>query len=269
MARQPESGKGTLLIIDDNVMNSDILSRRLSREGYEVLVERDGRDGLDILADHHVDLILLDILMPGMDGYQVLQSLKEDPRTRAIPVIMLTAVHEIESVIRCLELGVDDYLTKPFNIPFVKSRIAAVLHGRPERDGEGRETGSGPKRHILIIDDNAMNQDMLSRRLERDDYEVLTASSGREGLDTIAKQDVDLVLLDILMPEMDGYQVLRTMKEDESTRRLPVIMLTAVSDVESVKRCIDLGADDYLIKPFNSVLLKSRVASVIADRERE
>jgi DNA-binding response OmpR family regulator len=269
MARQLDSSKETLLIIDDNAMNSDILSRRLSREGYEVMVEHNGRDGLDVLVDHRVDLILLDILMPGMDGYQVLQALKEDQRTRAIPVIMLTAVHEIESVIRCLELGVDDYLTKPFNIPFVKSRIAAVLRGLRERKGEGRGNGSGPKRHILIIDDNAMNRDMLSRRLERDDYEVLTASGGREGLDILARQDVDLVLLDILMPDMDGYQVLRTMKEDEGTRRLPVIMLTAVSDVESVKRCIDLGADDYLIKPFNSVLLKSRIASVIAGRERE
>jgi DNA-binding response OmpR family regulator len=269
MAKQGNPATATLLIIDDNAMNSDILSRRLSREGYDVLVESSGRGGLDVLAQRHVDLILLDILMPGMDGYEVLRILKEDPRTQTIPVIMLTAVHEIESVIRCLELGVDDYLTKPFNIPFVKSRIAAVLHGRSDRQGEGQEAGPGPKRRLLIIDDNPMNRDMLSRRLEREGYEVLTADGGREGLDLIANHEIDLVLLDILMPGMDGYQVLRAMKEDGATRHLPVIMLTAVSDVESVKRCIDLGADDYLIKPFNSVLLKSRIAAVIADHERE
>jgi DNA-binding response OmpR family regulator len=122
--------------------------------------------------------------------------------------------------------------------------------------------GSGT---ILIVDDNAMNRDMLSRRLQREGYDILCASNGRDGLDTVAKSDIDLILLDILMPEMDGYQVLRELKKDPATARLPVIMLTAVNDVDSVKRCIDLGADDYLIKPFNSVLLRSRIEVVIRD----
>jgi DNA-binding response OmpR family regulator len=121
---------------------------------------------------------------------------------------------------------------------------------------------------ILIIDDNAMNRDMLSRRLEREGYEILCAANGREGLDAVGNSDIDLILLDILMPEMDGYQVLRELKGDPATARLPVIMLTAVNDVDSVKRCIDMGADDYLIKPFNSVLLRSRIESVIRDSKR-
>ncbi len=265
MHRDEASKNGTLLIIDDNTMNRDMLSRRLEREGYAVVTASSGREGLDLIASEDFDLVLLDILMPEMDGYQVLQTLKEDPRTSAMPVIMLTAVHEIDSVIRCLELGVDDYLTKPFNIPFVKSRIAAVLRGRPARLPDEENGVPADHSRILIIDDNAMNRDMLSRRLEREGYAVVAASSGREGLDLIASEDFDLVLLDILMPEMDGYQVLGALKEDPRTFAMPVIMLTAVTDVESVKRCIDLGAADYLIKPFNSDLLKSRIEAVIAE----
>lgn len=127
------------------------------------------------------------------------------------------------------------------------------------------DEATGVSGTILIVDDNAMNRDMLSRRLEREGYDILCASNGREGLDAVVNSDIDLVLLDILMPDMDGYQVLRELKKDPVTARLPVIMLTAVNDVDSVKRCIELGADDYLIKPFNSILLRSRIEAVIRD----
>jgi serine phosphatase RsbU (regulator of sigma subunit) len=114
---------------------------------------------------------------------------------------------------------------------------------------------------LLIVDDNEMNRDMLSRRLQRQGHQVSIATNGREALAMMKAQKFDLVLLDIMMPEMNGYEVLETLKADSKLRHIPVIMITAVDEVESVARCIELGAEDYLPKPFNPILLKARIGA--------
>src|SRR5918911_3941320 len=117
---------------------------------------------------------------------------------------------------------------------------------------------------ILVVDDDENNRYTLIRRLEREGYaDIATATNGREALDRLAAEPFDLVLLDIQMPEFDGYQVLERMKADPTLRHVPVIMISAVSELESVVRCIELGADDYLPKPFNAVLLRARVGSCL------
>src|SRR5690606_15714715 len=103
--------------------------------------------------------------------------------------------------------------------------------------------------------------DMLSRRLQRLSYEVIMAEDGEQALSMVHEQDFDLVLLDIMMPNLSGYEVLEQMKADEDTKHIPVIMISAVDDLDSVVRCIELGAEDYLFKPFNPVLLKARVGA--------
>ena len=121
---------------------------------------------------------------------------------------------------------------------------------------------------ILVVDDNEDNRYTLTRRLRREGYEeVAVASNGREALDLIAREPFDLILLDIMMPEMNGYQVLERLKADEVLRHVPVIMISAISELESVVRCIELGAEDYLPKPFNSVLLRARIGASL-ERKR-
>jgi len=117
---------------------------------------------------------------------------------------------------------------------------------------------------ILVVDDNEMNRDMLSRRLRRQEYEVEVAEDGEEALRKVHETAYDLVLLDIMMPNISGYEVLERIKSDPTTADLPVIMISAVDDLDSVVRCIELGAEDYLFKPFNPVLLKARVGASIA-----
>jgi CheY-like chemotaxis protein len=258
----------SLLIVDDNAMNRDMLARRLEREGYNITTASGGKEALDLVARKKFDLVLLDILMPDIDGYKVLERLKADESTREIPVVMLTAVHEMDSVVRCFEMGVEDYLTKPFNIPFVKSRIASCLRSSKIKEDGDRPGPEVEQQRLLIVDDNAMNRDMLARRLEREGYHITTAAGGLQALKLLERETFDLVLLDILMPDMDGYEVLEKLKSNDITRDLPVIMLTAVNEVESVKHCIDLGAEDYLIKPFNAVLLKSRIAATLLAKEK-
>lgn len=128
--------QGTVLIVDDIEMNRDLLSRRLKRQGYSIVMAENGRQALDLLQEQSVDLVLLDIMMPHMNGYEVLEHLKASPVLRHIPVIMISALDDIESVVRCIELGAEDYLFKPFNPTLLKARIGACLEKKRLRDQE-------------------------------------------------------------------------------------------------------------------------------------
>lgn len=116
---------------------------------------------------------------------------------------------------------------------------------------------------ILVVDDNEMNRDMLSRRLERQSYQVELAENGERCLEMMRQGTFDLVLLDIMMPVMNGYEVLQFAKADEQLKDIPIIMISAVDDLDSVVKCIEMGAEDYLFKPFNPVLLKARVSATL------
>jgi DNA-binding response OmpR family regulator len=123
---------------------------------------------------------------------------------------------------------------------------------------------------ILVVDDNDINREVLARRLERQGHTVALAASGREALDLVRAGKFDLVLLDVMMPEMNGYQVLQYMKADQALRDIPVIMISALDEIDSVVLCIEMGAEDYLPKPFNPVLLKARIdASLEKKRLRD
>ena len=114
---------------------------------------------------------------------------------------------------------------------------------------------------ILVVDDNEMNRDMLSRRLKRQEYDVVMAEDGEKALELLQLHSFDLVLLDIMMPKLSGYEVLEQIKKNPATQHLPVIMISAVDDLDSVVKCVEMGAEDYLFKPFNPVLLKARVSA--------
>lgn len=120
---------------------------------------------------------------------------------------------------------------------------------------------------VLVVDDNEMNRDMLARRLQRQNCDVVMAEDGAAALEAVTRQSFDLILLDIMMPNVSGYEVLEKLKADPNTRHIPVIMISAVDDLDSVVRCIEMGAEDYLFKPFNPVLLKARVTSSLGRRQ--
>ena len=131
-----EVAPGVLLVVDDDETNRDVLSRRLKRQGHEVSTASNGPDALRLMRQSSFDMVLLDIMMPDMDGYEVLRNIKADETLRHIPVIMISALHEIESVVRCLDAGADDYLSKPFNPTLLRARIGASLEKKRGRDRE-------------------------------------------------------------------------------------------------------------------------------------
>jgi DNA-binding response OmpR family regulator len=142
---------------------------------------------------------------------------------------------------------------------------------RAETPAEARSSPESPTKRsqqpkagfLLVVDDNPTNRDMLSRRLEREGYTVAEAEDGRRALEMIAANKFDLVLLDIMMPEMNGYDVLRHLKADEKLRDIPVIMISALDEIGSVVRCIEMGAEDFLSKPFDPVLLRARIGACL------
>ena len=128
--------ESSVLVVDDNEVNRDLLARRLQRQGHAVTVAEDGLQALELMRSAPFDLVLLDIMMPHMNGYQVLENLKADEKLRHIPVIMISAVDDIDSIVRCIELGAEDYLSKPFNPVLLKARISACLEKKRLRDQE-------------------------------------------------------------------------------------------------------------------------------------
>lgn len=130
------AGPTTILVVDDNEMNRDVLARRLEREGHAVARAENGAEAMDAVRGRHFDLVLLDVMMPVMDGYETLRGLKADEALRDIPVIMVSALDEVDSVARCIELGAEDYLPKPFNATILRARIGASLEKKRARDRE-------------------------------------------------------------------------------------------------------------------------------------
>src|SRR5438552_1686292 len=137
----------------------------------------------------------------------------------------------------------------------------------PRPAGGGRAaTGPLAEGALLVVDDDAENRDLLARRLERLGYRVAQAEHGRAALEKLAAEPFDLLLLDVVMPELDGYQVLQRLQAEGRLRDLPVIVLSASDETESAVRCIELGAEDYLPKPFDAVLLRARIGASLEEK---
>ena len=197
-----------ILLVEDNEMNRDMLSRRLQRRGYEVVVAVDGREGVAMAGSAAPALILMDMSLPEVDGWDATRQIKAAPATRAIPVIMLTIVDD-----RNLgyALGASDYLTKPID----RERLATVLK-QYRRD-----------RPVLVVDDDAGLRQLLRRMLEPEGYAVVEAENGRVALERLREVSPSVILLDLMMPEMDGFDFVAEFRRHEAWRAIPIVVVTA------------------------------------------
>jgi diguanylate cyclase (GGDEF)-like protein len=278
----------TILIVEDNEMNRDMLSRRLARRGFDVHLAEDGSQGLAMARDRRPSLILLDLSLPGLDGWEVARRLKADPDTRATPVIALTAHAMAEDRARALQAGCDDYDTKPIELDRLLVKINRLLadHSevrrvvdfkQPEAEADAlppdtAETDvsdTADRGTILVVDDNPENRDMLSRRLERRGFTVASAADGPTALALATEHHFDLVLLDVMMPGMNGLEVLRGIREVRSLTDLPVIMVTARDQSQDVVEALGLGANDYITKPVDFAIALARIQTQLAARRAD
>ena len=204
-------GAPTVLVIDDDLTVHDLLSRFLNKEGLRMVAARSGEEGIRLARELRPAVITLDVLMPGMDGWAVLTALKADPDLSDIPVIVLSIVDEKQMG---YALGAADYLTKPIDW----ERLAAVLE---------KFECPRPPCPVLIVEDDTSLRELLRRRLQKEQWTVIEAENGRAGLERMSEREPELILLDLMMPEMDGFQFLDEVRKHEDWRSIPVIVITA------------------------------------------
>jgi CheY-like chemotaxis protein len=209
-----------VLVVDDEKPTRELIARGLEKEGFRTIAASAGDEALRLARESKPDVISLDVLMPGMDGWTVLRSLKADPATASIPVVMVSMLDDRDIG---HALGAADYLTKPFD----RQKLAAALR-RYRRDGA--------QRPVLVVEDDASTREVIRRTLERDGWVVSEADNGRRGLQSVARQVPDLILLDLMMPEMDGFEFVAELRKSESGRRIPVVVVTAKEISEEERR---------------------------------
>jgi signal transduction histidine kinase/DNA-binding response OmpR family regulator len=204
-------GTPTVLVIDDDPTVHDLMQRFLRREGLRMATAATGEEGLRLARELRPVAITLDVMMPGMDGWAVLTALKADPNVADIPVIMLTIV---DDKTMGYALGAAEYLTKPINW----DRLVALLR---------KYDCAQPPCRVLVIDDETDMRNILRRLLERAGWAVVEAASGREALTYLAADRPHLILLDLLMPEMDGFTFVEVLRQQDAWRSIPVVIVTA------------------------------------------
>jgi PAS domain S-box-containing protein len=206
-----QANGGSVLVIDDDARVHDMLQRSLAKEGLRVIAAHSGEEGLKMARELHPDAITLDVMMPGMDGWAVLAALKSDPELADIPVIMLTIVDDQNMG---YSLGATDYLTKPID----RDRLTAILK---------RHVGQEHSRSVLIVEDDADTREVTRRVLELGGWSVVEAENGRVGLERLASIRPGVILLDLMMPEMDGFEFVSELRKNPEWKSIPVVVVTA------------------------------------------
>ena len=228
----PTAADHPVLVIDDNEHSRDVLRRTLERDGHVVATAARGEEGLRLAREISPSLILLDVMMPGMDGWAVLRELKADPALREIPVAMVTVVEDQRMA---FSLGASEYLTKPVD----RERLVEVA------DNLAR----GDQGHALVVEDDEASRQVMMRALASAGWRVSEASNGKEGLDRMAESRPDLIVLDLMMPVMHGFEFMERLHENESYREIPVLVVTA-KELSSEER-------DYLAAHAQRVVQKA------------
>jgi signal transduction histidine kinase/DNA-binding response OmpR family regulator len=208
----PLGPRTRVLVVDDDQTARELLQRGLEKEeGFEVLLASSGEEGLRMAREAKPDVITLDVLMPGMDGWAVMKALKSDPLTARIPVVMVSMVDDKDIG---YALGASDYLLKPFD----RDKLSEVLR---------RYRCAEPPCPVLVVEDDPATREVIRRTLEGDGWQVTEAENGRVALTSVAAKIPDLILLDLMMPEMDGFEFVAELRRNEAWRRVPVVVVTA------------------------------------------
>ncbi len=260
---------GRVLAIEDDPIQSRLLEVGFSKAGWQVVTALTGADAERALEEEPLTLIVLDLVLPDADGRNLLLQLKENPRSAGIPIIVATARSDPHVLAECLALGADGFMEKPYDI----DQLLATVSGLPAPEGEraavGQAEATRPAKRsvrVLLAEDDEVAAKLVIYRLTREGgFEVVHVADGNLALTTVQESEIDLAILDVHLPGIDGFDILRRLRESPEHAELPVIMLTALGSERHVVRGLELGANDYVVKPFSPVELIARVRRLLPD----
>jgi len=268
-----------ILVVDDVPANIKLLEAKLNKEYYDVLTAKDGFEALKQVKEHKPDLVLLDVMMPGMDGFEVCQKLKEDNEVSHIPVVIVTALSEKTDRLKGLNAGADDFLTKPINDMALFARVKSLIRLKQLmdevrlRDKTSHEMGidneasgaflsdvSGAK--ILLVDDDEVQAKQLVTRLS-ETYKVEYVQEPENALAKANEGDFDVILISTQLNGVDGLRLASQIKSQETTRNVPLLVLVDEEDTNLMYKALEMGINDYLVVPVDKNEMMARVRSQI------
>lgn len=271
-----------VLVVDDVAANVKLLEARLKAEYFDVLTASNGVNALDICTREGVDVVLLDVMMPGMDGFEVCRRLKANPRTRLIPVIMVTALDQPSDRIQGFEAGADDFLTKPVNDVALITRVRNLARmkqladelvmriTKSDQDSAGGEfvndvAASRDSGKILLIDDMRSSAKRLKELLEGE-HTVFVTDTMQGARALFDRESFDLVILSLSLTNMDALRLCSSIRTHSATRHVPILALGDSGDDARMLRALELGINDYVERPVDRIELQVRVRSQIKRR---
>ena len=266
-----------VLVVDDNATNRQILAELLGAWRMQPATATRGEEALAVLEQAQREgepypLVLMDVHMPGMDGFQVAEQMSARPALQGSAVIMLTSAAQAGDVARCEQMGIGGYLTKPVKRSALLDMILSVLAVATSSQRQGNRAPVQPevlpsvRRRVLLVEDNAFNQRYASVTLQKRGHRVSVASNGRQALDRLEEERFDVVLMDVEMPEMDGFETTAAIREKEKQtgRHVPIIAMTAHAMKGDREKCLAAGMDGYLSKPMRARELHEAIESLCA-----
>ena len=257
-----------VLVIDDSATFRDQLKQALEGAGYQVSEAVSGEEGLARAAAERPDAVVVDGVLPGIDGATVVRRLKSDTALRGTPCLLLTAAEGAGDELRALEAGADAYVRKSEDLGVILVRLAALLRGAVAPGGRASPSLLGPKR-LLAVDDSVTYLQALGSQLRQEGYDVVLATSGEEALQLLEAQSVDCILLDLLMPGLSGQETCKRIKQRAEWRDIPLVMLTARDEREAMIEGINAGADDYIAKAADFDVLTARLRAQLRRKHFE
>ena len=263
-----------IVIVDDHPNTASMLARVLKKldTPAEILVANSGEEALQLIGNNVVEVLITDFIMPGMSGLELVERLKKEDREPG-HIILMTAYDMPGLTFTTRQLKIQDFLVKPVDPDKIRSIVEKVLKqlhpvAETAQPDQALPTEAPPK--ILIADDNPDNIRLLAVRLQSEGYHFITAADGQQTLDLVNAENPDLVLLDVNMPNKDGFEVLTEMRANENVAHIPVIIITAARiGIKDVREGLTLGADDYITKPFDWRELSARIRTKLRVKKAE